>query len=328
MGASKTVMVTGATGFLASWLVKKLLEKGYTVHATVRDLEDAAKRKHLLALPGAEQNLRFFKADLVKEGDFDEAIKGCHGVFHTASPLVLATDPEQADKLLIEPALKGTLNVLKACVATPNVKRVVVTSSMAAVSYDNTRPQEKVVDESCWSNEEFLRESKQFYQLSKLLAERAAWEFAKANKLDMVTVTPPLILGKMMQPGLNASTWYVRKFVTGEMEKYPNSANGLVHVEDVADAHIFLYEKPEAEGRYISQVASLHWKDVCEEFKKINPKLLVPSECADNEPLKPPTNFSNRKLLDLGFQLTKSVEATLRDFVEDLEEKKLLTVPA
>lgn len=136
-GEGKTVRVTGASGYIATWLTKLLLERGYTVRATVRNLNDEKKTEHLLALDGAKERLHLFEADLLKEGSFDSAIDGCEGVFHTASPCHVDCKDPQAE--LIDPAVKGTINVLNSCAKSSTLKRVVLTSSAAAMLY-NRRP--------------------------------------------------------------------------------------------------------------------------------------------------------------------------------------------
>ncbi|KAG2671146.1 hypothetical protein I3843_14G118400 [Carya illinoinensis] len=190
-GAGKLVCVTGASGYIASWLVKFLLQRGYTVRASVRDPNDPKKTSHLLALDGAKERLHLFKANLLEEGSFDAAIQGCEGVFHTASPFYHDVKDPEAE--LLDPAVKGTLNVLNSCTKSSSVKRVVLTSSIAAVAF-NGRPRtpDVVVDETWFSDPEICKEAKQWYVLSKTLAEEAAWKFAKENGLDMVAINPSM----------------------------------------------------------------------------------------------------------------------------------------
>lgn len=151
--SSTVVCVTGASGYIASWLVKLLLLRGYTVHATVRSLNDPKKTEHLLELDGAKDRLHLFEANLLEAGSFDSAIQGCEGVFHTASPVILDAPNPQAD--IIDPAVKGTLNVLASCAKVPTVKRVIYTSSVAAVLH-NDKPvtNETVIDETWFSTPE------------------------------------------------------------------------------------------------------------------------------------------------------------------------------
>lgn len=166
-GEGKKVCVTGASGYIASWIVKLLLDRGYTVNATVRCLNDPKKVDHLLALDGAKERLHLFNANLLEEGSFDSAIHGCDGVFHTASPVQLDTANPQAE--LIEPAVKGTLNVLASCARISTVKRVVLTSSIAAVLLTG-RPltAETIVDETWFSVPEVCETLQmKWYLLSK-----------------------------------------------------------------------------------------------------------------------------------------------------------------
>ncbi|WZY97315.1 hypothetical protein YC2023_069644 [Brassica napus] len=170
----KVVCVTGASGYIASWIVKLLLLRGYTVRATVRNPTDAAKTEHLLALEGAKERLKLFKADLLEECSFEQAIECCDAVFHTASPVkFIVTNPQTE---LIDPALKGTMNVLNTCKKTSSVKRVIVTSSMAAVIVRQPplEPND-VVDESFFSDPSVCMETEYWYPLSKTLAENVAF---------------------------------------------------------------------------------------------------------------------------------------------------------
>ena len=133
---SKPVMVTGATGFVAGWLVKKLLEEGITVHAAVRNPDNNEKLKYLNAIADKSKgSIKYFKSDLLQEGSYAEAMEGCELVYHTASPFVI--DVNDPQKELIDPAKLGTRNVLEQANKTASVKRVVVTSSCAAIYGDN-----------------------------------------------------------------------------------------------------------------------------------------------------------------------------------------------
>ncbi|GMP87947.1 hypothetical protein CsSME_00040116 [Camellia sinensis var. sinensis] len=218
-GQGKTVCVTGGSGFIASWLVKLLLQRGYIVRASVRDPFDLKKTEHLLALDGAKERLHLFKGNLLEEGSFDSMVDGCDGVFHTASPCFVTTSNPQVE--LIDPALKGTLNVLGSCAKNPSVKRVVLTSSVAAVAF-NGRPQapEVVIDESWFSDPEFCKQNELWYVLSKTLAEDAAWKFTKEKGIDMVTINPALVIGPLLQPTLNTSAAAILILINGMCSLY------------------------------------------------------------------------------------------------------------
>ncbi|WKA05015.1 hypothetical protein VitviT2T_023003 [Vitis vinifera] len=158
-GGGKVVCVTGASGLIASWLVKLLLQNDYTVKATVRDPNDPKRTQHLLSLDGAKERLHLFKADLLEEGSFNSVVDGCDGVFHTASPVAMDVINPQAE--LIDPALKGIINVLRSCAKVPSVKRVVVTSSMTSVVFTG-KPltSEVLINESWFSDPVLCNESK------------------------------------------------------------------------------------------------------------------------------------------------------------------------
>ncbi|KAG8388990.1 hypothetical protein BUALT_Bualt02G0182900 [Buddleja alternifolia] len=216
--ATKTVCVTGASGYIASWLVKFLLQRGYTVKASVRDTNDPKRTQHLLALGGAKERLHLIKANLMEEGSFDAVVDGCDGVFHTASPFYHATSDTQAE--LIDPALKGTLNVLGSCAKSPSIKRVVLTSSIAAVAYNGKpRTPEVVVDETWWSNPEVLKQMQQWYVLSKTLAEDAAWKFVKDRGIDLVTINPAMVIGPLLQPTLNTSAAAILSLINDDPKR-------------------------------------------------------------------------------------------------------------
>ncbi|KAG0568141.1 hypothetical protein KC19_7G189600 [Ceratodon purpureus] len=267
MASGKTVCVTGASGFIASWVVKLLLERGYIVRGTVRNPE---KSKHLLELPGAGERLKLVEADLLKPGAFDSAVQGCDGVFHTASPFFHknVTDP---DAQLIDPAVKGTLNVLESC-AKAKPRRIVLTSSVAAVSYTPKKEGASVVDESFFSDPDLCRKEQRWYVLSKTLAELAAWDYVKEHNLDMVTINPTMVIGPVLQSAMNTSTETVLEYLNGTTKTFANFCLGWVGVKDVAMAHILAYEKPEAEGRYICNERILHNGDVVALMKNLFPQ--------------------------------------------------------
>ncbi|XP_006480211.2 cinnamoyl-CoA reductase 1 isoform X2 [Citrus sinensis] len=168
------VCVTGAGGFLASWVVKLLLSRDYFVHGTAREPSDE-KNARLYELEKASLNLKLFKADLLDYDSVKSAIVGCNGVFHIACPAPSTTVPNPQMELL-EPAVKGTLNVLKACLEA-KVKRVIVVSSGVAVGLNPRWPKGQIMDETCWSDKEYCRTTNNWYCLSKTEAESEALEF-------------------------------------------------------------------------------------------------------------------------------------------------------
>src|SRR5262245_4443792 len=243
------VLVTGASGFIASCIVEQLLENGYRVRGTVRSLAPGKERDlaPVRALAGAAERLELVEADLVADGSFDSAAAGCEYVMHTASPYVLDTADPQRN--LVEPAVNGTRNVLSACQRAGSVKRVVLTSSMAAIT--DEPESDHTLTESDWNEKSSLERNPYYY--SKTLAERAAWRFVEERKrtFDLVAINPFLVIGPSVVPGLNTSN---RIFVDLLKGTYPGIVSltwGFVDVRDVADAHIRAMETPSARGRYI-----------------------------------------------------------------------------
>ncbi|OWM81869.1 cinnamoyl-CoA reductase 1-like [Punica granatum] len=319
LGSGQTVCVTGAGGFIASWIVKLLLERGYNVRGTVRNPGDP-KNAHLRELEGAEERLRLYRSDLLDFESLREAINGCDGVFHTASPVT--DDPEQ----MVEPSVNGTKNVIIAA-SEAKVRRVVFTSSIGAVYMDPSRSPDVVVDESCWSDLEFCKNTRNWYCYGKAVAEQSAWEVAKEKGVDLVVVNPVLVLGPLLQTTVNASIIHILKYLTGSAKTYANSVQAYVHVRDVALAHILVFENPSASGRYLCAESVLHRGEVVEILVKFFPEYPIPTKCSDEvNPRAKPYKFSNQKLKDLGLEFTP-VKQCLYDTVKSLQEKGHLPLP-
>jgi dihydroflavonol-4-reductase len=241
------VLVTGASGFIASRIVEQLLAKGYRVRGTVRSLSKEHDLAPLRVMPGAAERLELVEADLLAPGSFDRAAAGCERVMHTASPYVLnAADPRRD---LVEPAVSGTHNVLGACRRAATVARVVFTSSMAAIT--DEPESDHTLTESDWNTKSSLDRNPYYY--SKTLAERAAWEFVERQtpRFDLVSVNPFLVIGPSLVPGLNTSNRILVDLLNGTYPGIVSLTWGLVDVRDVADAHVRAMETPSAGGRYI-----------------------------------------------------------------------------
>ncbi|KAF3452519.1 hypothetical protein FNV43_RR02952 [Rhamnella rubrinervis] len=321
-GEGKVVCVTGASGYIASWLVKFLLQRGYTVKASVRNPSDPKKTHHLTSLDGAKERLELFKAELLEEGSFDSAIQGCDGVFHTASPCLFDSEDPEAE--LIEPAVKGTLNVLSSCAKSTSVRRVVLTSSDAAVKFNEKRlTPDVVVDETWFSDPNICKESKRWYVLSKTLAEDAAWKFVKEKGIDMVTINPSMCIGPLLQPTLNTSVTPVLNLINGA-QTFPNYTFAWVNVKDVANAHIQAYEIPSASGRYLLVESVTHFSEMVRILRELYPDLQLPDKCADDKPFMPTYQMSNEKATNLGIEFIP-LKVSLKETVESLKEKKFIS---
>lgn len=294
-----TAVVTGGSGFIATELVKQLLAKGYKVRATVRNANDDNKVGHLLrlseALPGS---LELFEADLLKPGSFDAAVSGVDYVFHTASPFLVGKfDNPQAQ--LVDPALKGTRNVLSSVVKNKaTVKRVVLTSSFAACR-SMGKPAAPVsgdlYSEKDWNEGSTLEDEP--YMLSKTLAERAAWEVAKENGLDLVVINPVFVIGPVTSARTDASSIQDMK---ARLEGAVKPGLRFCDVRDVARAHVLAAEVPTAQGRYIVSHHSITAnREISDILKKRLPGLDIPD--GDEPQTKPMIDNSKvQKELDLG----------------------------
>ena len=253
---SKPVLVTGANGYVASWLVKRLLDEGITVHAAVRSPENDKKVGHLKeAAIDSSGALKLFKADLLTPGSYKEAMEGCELVFHTASPFMVSVKDPQ--KELINPAKLGTRNVLESANDTSSVKRVVVTSSCAAIytdAIDCQKAPNGILTEEVWNSTASLKH--QPYSYSKTLAEKEAWEINKnQSRWDLVTINPSLVLGPPLNPHNTSSESFniLKQLGDGTLKGgVPDIGMGMVDVRDVAEAHYRAGFTPEAEGRYIT----------------------------------------------------------------------------
>lgn len=263
---TKPVLVTGATGFVAGWLVKKLLDAGITVHAAVRNPSKTEKLDHLnKAADESSGNIKYFKSDLLDEGSYAEAMEGCEVVFHTASPFTL--DVKDPQKELIDPAVKGTINVLEQANKTETVKRVVVTSSCAAIytdAIDTVNAPGGKLTEEIWNTSSSLEY--QPYSYSKTLAEKKAWEIVDAqSRWQLTTINPSFVMGPALNPKTTTTESYsvLKQLGDGTMKMgVPKMGAGVVDVRDVAEAHFQAAYNPNAKGRYITSAHNTNFLEM------------------------------------------------------------------
>jgi len=325
--------VAGGGGYIGSWLVKTLLENGYTVHATLRDPGNPSKNSCLLSLPGAQERLRLFRADLREEGSFDSAIHGCHGVFHVATPMKFGSKDPQND--IVDAAIQGTLNVLKSCKKAESVRRVVFTSSFsAAIPFDKS-----LIDESCWTSLDIIRKINdhgRFYGEAKTLAEKAVLQFGKENpSLTVVSIVLPIVAGTSITSTAPISMHIPLSLITGNPQMYGSllqtrdsflgDSVSLIHVQDACNAHVFLMEHPAVEGRYIccgnaatipelAHIISEHYPQYT--IKAKLDESVVAAGCA--------RTISAKKLSDLGFICKYSVAQVIDDSVQFFQKLGIL----
>jgi dihydroflavonol-4-reductase len=255
-------MVTGATGYVAGRLIEKLLNDGLTVHAAVRNPDKKEKLIYLDAISEKSKgSIKYYKADLLTPGSYEEAMQECELVFHTASPFTISVKDPQKD--LVDPAVKGTANVLESANKIQSVKRVVLTSSCASIYGDNkdilSYPN-KIMTEKQWNTTSTLKRLP--YSYSKVEAEKKAWEINKRQtRWDLVVINPSFVLGPGINPyGTSESYNIMKQYGDGTMKMgAPRFGMGCVDVRDVANAHFKAGFTPEAKGRYIASSESLNF---------------------------------------------------------------------
>ena len=240
------VLVTGGSGFVGTHVILKLLEAGHEVRTTVRDLSREPEVRATLGAAGADpgDRLTFFSADLEKDGGWAEAVAGCEYVHHVASPFPQAQPKDENE--LIRPAREGTLRVLRAA-CDSGVKRVVITSSFAAIGYGHGQ-RDTPYTEADWTDPE--GPAVQPYMKSKTLAERAAWDFIarEGNGMELAVVNPVGIFGPALNGDLSTTIFLVKTMLEGKMPGTPRLYLGVVDVRDVADLHLRAMTDPAAAG--------------------------------------------------------------------------------
>ncbi|KAI0056654.1 D-lactaldehyde dehydrogenase [Artomyces pyxidatus] len=282
------VLVTGANGFIAAWIVRTFLESGYTVRGTVRSASKGEHLKSLFAAFGERFEIVVVE-DIEKDGAFDEAVKGVDLVEHTASPVTIrANDPNE----LIVPAVRGTIGILESIKKHgSSVKRVVITGSTAAV-ITGPSAEAVVLDETSWNKTAILdieqngANAAQLnkYRASKTLAERAVWDFYEKNKStldwDVVVLNPPYVFGPLINHvsslrALNASNQELYDtLVEGakDAESLANTGTSWVDVRDVARAHVLAGEKDDAGGeRIIVSAGPFYWQEIVDAANAVAP---------------------------------------------------------
>ncbi|MEM7288537.1 MAG: SDR family NAD(P)-dependent oxidoreductase [Actinomycetota bacterium] len=250
---SKTVVVTGASGFIGKAIVKELLAAGYAVRGSVRSDAKAEETRQAVGPDGLDR-LSFVHLDLTSDDGWDGALEGADALLHTASPFPLETpkDPEE----LIRPAVDGTLRAMRAAAAA-GVERVVLTSSCVAIYGDELAPGQTAFDESNWSP----TDSGAAYDLSKTLAEKAAWDFVRdeAPQIGLSTVNPGVVLGVPTDDNYGTSLGLVERLLDGQDPMLPRLQMPVVDVDDVATMHVKSLEVDAAVGERFAAAAGAMW---------------------------------------------------------------------
>lgn len=250
--------MTGGTGFIAGWCIVQLLERGYAVRATIRNAAREADVRAAAARAGATDRLSFAIADLTKDEGWDEAMAGVDYVLHIASPLGAAA--QLSRDAFVAAARDGTLRVLRAAL-NAGVQRVVMTSAAAAARSPESA--DGVSDETQWADP--ARSKLDDYRYSKVLAERAAWEFMRANDAGdtLTTVLPGAVFGPLLGQQESGSVLLIKRLFDGRPSTLPRLSLSVVDVRDLADLHIRAMTSPAAAGeRFIGVGEALWMKDI------------------------------------------------------------------
>ncbi|PWN34163.1 NAD(P)-binding protein [Meira miltonrushii] len=334
IGPGSLVLVTGASGFLAAHCVHQLLERGHSVRGTVRSNEKGEYLKKLFKRHG-DKFQYVIAEDLEKPNVFDEAVKGVDGVLHTASPFHMNAEGRALDAL-VNPAVNGTKSVLASIAKENKVKRVVVTSSFAAIIDSKKVKPPHTFTEADWNESDPIQSEQEgnaqspainAYRASKTLAERAAWDFVEANKpsFDLATINPPLVLGPIIHQvnspdSLNTSAANIWKLMHGGSP----TAAVAVDVRDTAKAHVEALLRPDAGGqRFGPSYGPYTYQEVSDIIHAT--KVPIPDEWKKNTPTdindsKAPVNLDGSKTeRELGVQyhtFKQTIEDTLTSFVD------------
>jgi len=315
----QTVLVTGGTGFIGLYCIFNLLQQGYTVKTTLRSLNRKEEVQNILKSAGITsfENLTFIEADLTKDQNWEEAVKGCTYVLHIASPFP-AGEPEDENELII-PAKEGALRVLRAS-RDAGVKRVVLTSSFAAIGYGRDI-KDHTFTEKDWTNTDTITAA---YIKSKTLAEKAAWDFIEqqGNGLELSVINPVGVFGPALGKDYSTSIGLIKHILDGAMTETPAFTFGVVDVRDVADIHLLAMVHPEAKGERFLAAADgvMSMYDVAQliktERKDLAPKIA---------PLKPLDqslylSMSNQKARTVLGWIPKSKEESILASVDSLTD--------
>ena len=279
----KTVLLTGASGYIAKHIALQLLEAGYHVRGTVRDLSrasevTAAVQPHLSNTSNLSERLTFVTLDLTRDGGWREAMDGVDVLMHTASPFPLA-QPKDEDEV-IRPAVDGTLRALRAA-RSAGVQRVILTSSTVAISGSALPAGDTSFDETNWTDP--TDPDVNAYGRSKTLAEKAAWTFVAEEDPDMMltTINPGFVLGAPLDKHFGTSIDVIHRLLKGKDPMVPDIGFGTVDVQDVAELHVAAIEKPETAGQRIMAVDNFYsFAEIARAVKAAYPAKKVPTRIA------------------------------------------------
>ena len=322
------VLVTGASGYIALHCISELLNEGYKVKGSLRDLGKESQVRESISSELAETNLKFCNLDLLKDEGWDEAASDCDYLIHIASPFIIQEPKDE--NILIEPALKGTLRALNSA-KNSNIKKVVLTSSMASIAYGHSK---EICSNSDWTD---LTKFSGAYIKSKTLAEKAAWEFVKeeSDKLfSLTTIHPGMVFGPLLNDDIEgASASLINNLITGKFPALPDLYFTVVDVRDVAKLHVQSLKNRGSDNKRIiatssSSIPFLEISKILREFGfKKAPTNLIPNKVIDslapfNKEMKSTALMIKRGSYDVDISETESLfnwnPIPLRKSLEDM----------
>ncbi|XP_055802399.1 anthocyanidin reductase ((2S)-flavan-3-ol-forming)-like [Solanum dulcamara] len=334
---SMVVCVTGGSGYIASFLVKKLLENGYKVHATLRNLEDKSKVGLLKSLPNAEGNLKLFQADMYRPEEYEQAIKGCEFVFHMATPF-LHTEGFQY-KNPVEAAVASVKNIGMACIKSGTVKRLIYTSTVLAASplKDDGNGFKDLIDETCWTplnvhfpfSDDFVLD----YVVAKTTCEKEILNFGK-DGFEVVSLGCGLVGGTTLLSNISVSMADILSVVTGDEIYYKHlkfieEVDGkvpIVHIEDVCEAHIFSMENSDSmNGRFMCASSFVSSAEIASYYQQKYPEFHVNQKYLDDP--KREVKWGSNKLMEKGFVYKYEMKKILDDNIRSARELGVLNLP-
>lgn len=318
----------GGAGFLASSMVKQLLEKGYTVHATLRNLGDESKVGFLKGLPFAQENLVLFQADIYSPDDFKAAIQGCEAVIHLATPLLHNPDSSQY-KNTSEAAVAGVKSIAESCISSGTVKRLIYTASIVGASplKDGTAGNYKEsMDETCWTpltlSIPYFCDLMMDYTSSKTLAEKQVLKY-NGEKLEVVTLACGLVGGDSLMKSTFPSSivpllsQFLKDKLNYQILRFLEELNGkipIVHVQDVTSAHIFCMENSAINGRFLCASAFLKSFEIATLLQTCHPEIKIDDEFIEDS--KREIKWGSSKLEEAGFEYKYNTQQILSDSLQ------------
>ncbi|CAL5360183.1 hypothetical protein CsSME_00050614 [Camellia sinensis var. sinensis] len=325
------VCVAGGSGYIGSWLVKKLLQKGYMVHATLRNLDEKSKVDLLRSLPNADTRLVLFQADIYNPTEFEPAIRGCQYVFHVATPLQHNSQSSQY-KGTTEAAIASVRSIADSCVRSQTVKRLIYTATVMSTSplKEDGSGYKPSFNESCWtplnlsytfSNDAFLA-----YIKSKTLAEKEVLSYNEKENgnLEVVSLACALVGGGTLLSyfTVGASLAVIISQVTGNLSYFSGlkclqdllGSIPLVHIDDVCEAHIFCMEKQSLRGRFLCSVVDPTIQEMANYYQENYPQLKISLELMRGP--ERGSSCDSTKLMEIGFQYKYDMKKIMDDSVD------------